>query len=55
MPWVRTVSPAFTPDNADQAVTAAHGSVAASSKVRCVGMETSASALTTLYSASHPS
>jgi hypothetical protein len=34
------------------AVTAAHGSVAASSNVRCSGIETSASALTTLYSVS---
>src|ERR1700687_1672434 len=54
-PCVSTVSPARTPASADQAVTAAHGSVAASSKVRPGGANESASARPTLYSVSQPS
>src|SRR5258705_5303119 len=54
-PCVRTVSPARTPRSADQAVTAAHGSEAASSKLRFSGAIESASASTTLYSVSQPS
>src|ERR1700694_24193 len=54
-PCVSTVSPARTPASADHAVTATQGSVAASSKVRCRGASESASAPTTLYSASQPS
>src|ERR1700730_13482719 len=57
-PWVRTVSPAVTrrwPVSATQAVTAAQGKVAASSKDRWLGRCTTASSLKTAYSASIPS
>src|SRR6266446_7195235 len=57
-PCVKTVSPAVTrrcPVSATQAVTAAHGNVAASSKERWLGRCTSASSLNTAYSASIPS
>src|SRR5215831_13393539 len=57
-PRVRTVSPAVTlrwPVSATQAVTAAHGNVAASSNERWLGTLTSASSPNTAYSASIPS
>jgi len=52
------VSPAVTrrwPVSTTQAVTAAQGSVAASSKDRWLGTSTTASSLKTAYSASTPS
>src|SRR5260370_6144529 len=57
-PWIRTVSPGVTrrwPVSATQAVTAAQGRVAASSKDRWLGRSTTASSLKTAYSASIPS
>src|ERR1700730_10620364 len=57
-PWIRTVSPAVTrrwPVSATQAVTAAQGGVAASSKDRWLGRSTTASSLKTADSASIPS
>jgi hypothetical protein len=57
-PCVKTVSPSVTrqrPIRATQAVTAAHGNVAASSKERWLGTCTSASSLNTAYSTNIPS
>ena len=58
VPWVSTVSPGLIPPpttSACQAVSAAQGKVAASSKLRCSGMRTRPSSGSATSSASMPS